>query len=112
MILIACPHCKKELGVDNDVAGRVINCPYCSKSLSVPDMALSCQAAQVSQGPQSPRQVRKQKPFWNMARCLGLIALGIGAVIIVAGATSASNSEAFVWGAGFGVVGLIVVIVG
>ena len=51
MLRVACPQCKKPLGLPDTVAGKSVKCPKCQQVFKAPASATTAKPAPVAPGP-------------------------------------------------------------
>lgn len=87
MLHVACPHCNKEIGLDESAANTSVACPYCSNPIQVP-------APTATIFPAQPAPATPPKPgFWTFGRAFGLLMILVAIVLVVVAFTAEYKSQ-------------------
>ena len=68
MYFYRCPHCQKEVQVEDNMAGQTMTCPHCSKPFTIPDLN-SIPMVQMHTTPAQPQNL----PLATKSMILGIV---------------------------------------
>ena len=68
MNVFRCPHCQKEVQVEDNMAGQTMTCPHCSKPFTIPDLN-GIPMVQMNTTPAQPKNL----PWATKSMILGIV---------------------------------------
>ena len=109
MYFYRCPHCQKEVQVEDNMAGQTMTCPHCSKPFTIPDLN-SIPMVQMHTTPAQPQNL----PLATKSMILGIVSfIGVpfcGLVALITGIISTnkiSRSNGLLLGKGKAITGIV-----
>ena len=109
MYFYRCPHCQKEVQVEDNMAGQTMTCPHCSKSFTIPDLN-GIPMAQMNTTPAQPQNLplATSSMIWGIISFIGVPFCGLVALITgIISTNKISRSNGLLLGKGKAITGIV-----